>query len=154
MNEQKKIVLERVNQLIVKRKQELLKRLPDVHEISDAIVIRFFADWDNCEDDGNIRYKRINSIDDPNESVVFFFMPKGSKFELKKRFYVGGITCLNGLVEIKSEGKSRTLKRYSKMIINSNEVQGEALENTYLITTSNRLNWSEETKKHREAVDV
>lgn len=141
MNEEKKILLDKIGYLIDKRKLELVKELPDVHEINDSIVIRFFAEWDNCHDDKKIKFKKIVNHDNPNESIVFFFIPKDSYFELKQRFYVECITCLNGLIEITYNNKNQTLKSYSRICPNSDDIQGKAFENTYLIITSDKMNW-------------
>ena len=75
LTEEKQKVFAHVNALIDKKRDELLKELPDVHEVNDGIIIRFFADWDNCDDDDEIRYKKIVNYDDLDESVVFFFIP-------------------------------------------------------------------------------
>jgi len=150
MTEEKKIILEKIDALISKRRNELLKELPSIHEIEDGIIIRFFSEWNNCEDDENIRYKKVCNLDNSNESVVFFYIPKGAYFDLKQRFYIGCLTCFSGRIDITVNNKTRLLDGYSKICTESAEVQGLALENTYLITTSNKLLWSEETIKHRE----
>lgn len=154
MTEERKIVLDKIDALLSIKKSELLKELPDIHTVDDGIVIRFFTDWDNCDDDEDIKYKKIINLDDPDESVVFFYIPKNSFFDLKKRFYIGCITCLNGSMDIISNNITRYLKVGQKICIDSADVQGKALENTYIIITSNRLIWSgktlESTKKHRD----
>ena len=148
MNEEKKILLDKISKLISKRTSELFDELPDVHEITDGIVIRFFTEWDNCGDDNSIKFKKIVNHDNSNESVVFFYIPKNSYFELKQRFYIGCITCLNGLIEITSKGKTQILQNYNKICVEDDDIQGKAMENTYLITTSNRLNWSKKVKDY------
>jgi hypothetical protein len=151
MTEEKRIILNKIDELISKRRTELLKELPSIHEIEDGIIIRFFTEWDNCEDGDGIRYKKVPNLDNPDESVVFFYIPKGAFFDLKQRFYIGCITCLSGRIDITVENRTRLLDGYSKICVESAEVQGLALENTYLITTSNRLSWSEKTRKHQES---
>lgn len=148
MLEEKKILLGKIDELITKKKSELLKELPDIHEIDDGIIIRFFTEWDNCEDDDNIKFKIFKNIDIEDESVVFFYLPKNSYFDLSQRFFIGCMTCLNGKMEIIVNQKNRILNAHSKICVNSDEVQGKALENTYLITTSNRSEWSDVTHKH------
>lgn len=146
LTEEKQRVLSHVNMLIDEKRDELLKELPDVHDVNDGIVIRFFADWDNCKDDDKIRYKKIVNHDDPNESVVFFFIPKGARFELKQRHYIGCISCLNGAMSITANNETKFLDCYSKICVHSDNVKGQALENTYIIVTSNYNEWSENNK--------
>lgn len=148
MNAEKKLILEKIDLLISKRKAELIKELPSVHEIDDGYIIRFFTEWDNCEEDGNIKYKKIINKDNPDESVVFFYIPKDSSFQLNQRFHIGDLTCLSGKVKIIFNNKKIILDNYSKIVLNTNEVEGNALENTYMVTTSNRLDWSEITKDY------
>jgi len=148
MTDEKKIILEKIDLLISKRKAELLKELPSIHDIDDGFIIRFFTEWDNCDEDGNIKYKKIINEDNPDESVVFFYLPKDSKFELNERFHIGDITCLSGKLELLIKNKKIILDRYSKIVLNSNRIEGTAMENTYIVTTSNRLDWSELTQKY------
>ena len=148
MNEEKQIVLKKIDELISKRKAELIQQLPSVHEIDDGIIIRFFTEWDNCADDEQIKFKKLVNNEDPNEVNVFFYLPKGSYFELKKRFFIACMLCLNGAMEVTVDGETTFLDSYSKICPNSDEVVGKALENTYLVTSSSRLNWSDETKEH------
>lgn len=147
LTEQKQIVLNRVNGLIDKKRGELLKELPDVHEVDDGIIIRFFTEWDNCADDDKIKFKKITN-DNPDESVVFFFIPKDSYFELKQKFYIGCMTCLNGKIDITANNKTKLLEASTKMCVNTDDVIGKAYENTYLVVTSNKLEWSKKTKDH------
>lgn len=148
MCEEKKILLKKIDLLISEKTSNLLEEFPDVHEISDGIIIRFFTEWDNCDDDNGIKFKKIIHRDKPDENTVFFYLPKGSFFELKQRFYFGCIMCLNGLVKITSKSKTQILESYNRICVNDDDVQGNALENTYLITTSNRLDWSETTQNY------
>lgn len=148
MINEKKYLLTKINKLISERKEIILKKIPNIHEIDDGVIIRFFTSWDNCEDDDVIKFKRIVNHDDPNESVVLFYIPKGSYFDLRQRFYIGCITCLNGKISVTFKNNTTYLEGYSKICVESDEVEGIADENTYLITTSNRLDWSEETREH------
>jgi len=148
MNAEKKLLLEKIHRLINDKKEVLLKEHPNVHEVDDGIIVRFFAEWDNCYDDKNIKWKKINTINNPNESVVFFYLPKGSLFDLKQRFYVGCMTCLNGKIEVSVDNETTLLKSYQKICVNSENVMGKVLENTYLITTSDKSVWSETTNEH------
>ena len=148
MTEEKKIILEKIDYLITKRKAELLKGLPSIHEIEDGIIIRFFTDWDNCDDDDKIKYKKIINVDKPDESVVFFYIPRDSKFQLKQRFFIGDMTCLEGKMEVTADNKTRLLEGQSKMSVDSDEVIGKAIKNTYVLTTSNRRTWSKTTQEY------
>lgn len=136
MTEEKKKILEKVNELIDKRKEELLKKLPIVHEVSDAIIIRFFTKWDNCDSNEEIRYKSIINKNNPNEFVIFYYIPKGAHIELKKREYIRTITCLNGILELDINGEPMYITELEKVILNSDSWQGKALENTYVLTTN------------------
>jgi hypothetical protein len=151
MTEEKKIILDKVNELIERKKTELLKSLPSIHEIDDGIIIRFFTKWDNCEDTDEIKYKKLNSLDDPDESVVFFYIPKDAYFDLKQRYYIGCITCLNGKIDITANNKTSLVESYSKMCVHSADVQGKAYENTYLLITSNRKDWGNDVREHVKA---
>ena len=132
-NERKEI-LDRVNALIDKRKVELFKRLPSIHEIDDGIIIRFFTGWGECNDNKNIRFKKIINEDNPEEILIFYYLPKGTIIELKKKDYIKSIVCLSGKLELNIEGKKSNLNGFKKISLESNEFQGIALENTYAIT--------------------
>lgn len=148
METEKQKVLKRIDELITKKRSEMLKELPSIHEIDDGIVIRFFTDWDNCEDDEEIKFKKIINHDNSNDSMVFFFLPKGSIFDLKQRFHIGDLTCLNGKIDVTVANKTRQLSGYSKISVDSDEVIGSAVENTYLITSSDKSLWSKNIRNH------
>ena len=148
MNAEKKLLLEKIHKLINDKKEVLLKEHPDVHEIDDGIIIRFFAEWDNCAEDEQIKWKKIENLNSPEESVVFFYLPKGSKFELKQCFYIGCMTCLNGKIEVHANDEVILLEGYQKICVDSENVIGKVLENTYLITTSDKSVWSKTTLEH------
>jgi len=136
MTEEKKIILNKIDELISKKKAELLKELPSVHEVSDGIIVRFFAEWDNCQDNNDIKFKNIQNLDKPNQIVKFMYLPKDAVFELMKREYICCITCLNGKLEIDTNGEIRTIEGFTKICVENDIFQGRALENTYIITTS------------------
>jgi len=148
MTSEKQLTLTKIDTLLQKRTAEMLNDLPDVNEVDDGIIIRFFAKWDNCEDDGVIKFKRIPNHDNPEESSVFFYIPKGAHFDIIHRFYIGCITCLNGAIDITANNETRLLENYSKICVDSDDVQGIAYENTYLVVTSDRNTWSDVTVKH------
>ena len=147
MTEEKQIVLNKIDTLLNKRTAELFQELPSVHEIDDGIIVRFFTKWDNCVDDDEIKFKKLE-VENPDESVVFWYLPKGSSFELKQRFFIGCMTCLNGKLEVDVNGKIVFLEGYQQKCINSEDVNAKVYENTYLITTSNKKVWSETTNEH------
>ena len=126
----------KVNYLISKRKEELLNRLPVIHEVDDAIIIRFFTEWDNCNENEDIKFKKISNLDNSKETIIFFYLPKGSYFEFKKRNFIKTLTCLNGKLEIDSENGIRMVSANSKIHLDSNVFEGRALENTYVLTTN------------------
>lgn len=134
MSDEKKKILEKVNELINKKTIELIKQLPVIHEVNDGIIIRFFTEWDSCVND--IKFKRIVNTNKPNEIAVFYYLPKGSVIELKERDYIHCMTCLNGKLELKFDGKTEVLGSYSKLCLDTDTFEGIALENTYVLTTN------------------
>lgn len=136
MTHEKRTILNKIDRLISKRKTELFKELPSVHEIDDGIVIRFFTEWDNCDNNNDIRFKKINNLDNPDEIIYFMFLPKNAVFDLMKRDYIGCISCLSGKLEINIDNKIRMLENHTKICLESDVFQGKALENTYIITTN------------------
>jgi len=136
MTDEKQIILNKINFLLAKRTSELLKELPSVHEVRDAIIVQFFTEWDNCHDNNDIKFKNVENLDNPDEIIKFMFLPKDAVFELMKRDYIGYITCLNGKLEIDTDGEVRVIEGFSKISIENDVFQGKALENTYIITTS------------------
>lgn len=138
METEKQKLLKKIDELITKRKNEMLKELPSVHEIDDGIIIRFFTEWDNCKNNNDIKFKKIVNHNNPDDNVIFFYIPKGSFFDLKQRFYFSEVTCLNGKIDITVNNDTRQLNGYSKISVESSEVMGLALENTYLITESDK----------------
>ena len=147
MTEEKQIVLNKIDALLQERRSEMIKELPNVHDVDDGIIIRFFTEWDNCADDDDIKFKKLDN-ENPDEVVVFFYIPKGASFEMEQRFYIGCMTCLNGRIDITSNGETKLLESYSKICINSDDVEGVAFENTYLVVTSDKKDWGRATIDH------
>lgn len=152
MTEEKQKLLDKIYDQLNYKKKNLISQLPNVHRIDDGIVIRFFTEWDHCVDDNHIKWKKIENVDVPEESVVFFYLPKGSQFELKQRFFIGCMTCLNGEMDVDINGEITHLNGYQKICVNSEDVKGNVLQNTYLITTSNKANWSKTTNEYVKEV--
>jgi hypothetical protein len=134
MTPERRAILDKVNELIDKRKKELLDQFPSIHEIDDGIIIRFFTDWDNCVN--NIKYKKIIDDTKPEDIVIFYFLPKGAIIELKKRDYIRCISCLSGKLELIINNKVICLTGFKKFCFDSDEFQGVALEDTYVLTTN------------------
>jgi len=152
MTDEKHKLLEKIHQQIREKKALLKAQLPSVHRIDDGVIIRFFTKWDNCEDDDSIKFKKIVNVDNPDESVVFFYIPKGASFDLKQRYYIGCVTCLDGRMKLTYDKQTRHIEGYSKACINSSEIVGYALENTYLLTSSDKKKWAQETLNHVKEV--
>ena len=60
------------------------------------------------------------------------------------------MTCLNGIIDITANNETRLLESYSKICIDSDDVTGKAYENTYLVVTSDKKDWSDTTVEHVE----
>ena len=84
--------------------------------------------------------------------MFFFYIPKGSFFNLKQRFYIGDLICLNGEIDIFFKNQTKYINEYSKISIESDKVEGVAQENKYLITISDKKNWDINKKKHIKKV--
>lgn len=136
MNEEKKQLFKKVNELIDKRKNELLKNLPNIHEIEDGIIIRSFYDWKCCDDFQDVKFKKIPAINKPQEIVFFYYLPKGTIFEKCEKKHISSITCLTGNVEISVDDKKYNLNAYNKIYLGNNKFSCKILENTYLITSN------------------
>ena len=136
MTIESKKILDKINRLIDKKRNKLLQLLPNIHQIDDGIIIRFFTNWDNCDSNVEIKYKKIVNLDNSKEKLIFFYLPKGAFFEMKKREYINSIICLSGGVEIETDTSIRYLEKYSKIILDSDIFQGKAIENTYLVTSN------------------
>lgn len=136
MTEEKRKILDKINSQLLKLTNDILSKFPAIHDIDDGFIVRYFTDWDACDDNTKIRYKRILNINKPEEKVVLFFIPKGAFLEHKKRDYVGCITCIAGELELVVNGETVYLDSYTKMCLETDEFHGKALENTYLITTN------------------
>jgi hypothetical protein len=134
MNEEKKKILDKINLLIDKRKDELLQRFPHIHEIEDGIIIRFFTNWNNCSNNEEVRYKRFVNESDDDDITVLHFIPKGTKLELMKHEYINSIICINGRIKIKIDSEAFILESNKKLYLPNNEFEAYAFEDTYVIT--------------------
>lgn len=136
MTTERKAILDKVNELINKRKAELLKSLPSIHEIDDGIIIRFFTDWDNCHTNDLIRYKRIVDEKRPDDVTIFYYLPKGANIVPIKREYIKDMACLSGKLELNINGFIQYVTGFKKIVVDCDEFQGIALEDTYVLTTN------------------
>lgn len=134
MNEEKKKILNRIDELIDKRKEQLLLRFPYIHEIEDGIIVRFFTNWDNCKTNEDVKYRRFINDSDDEDITVLHFIPKETKLYLAKRDYVHSIICINGKIDIIINNETFTLSSNKKMYLPNNEFEAYAHEDTYVIT--------------------
>ena len=140
MTEEKKELLGRINDLISKKKNELFKLFPDIHEIDDGIIIRSFNNWEIYADNHNVKYKKINNFNNMNEIVMLYYLPKDSILEINKKNHIGNITCLSGEIDITYSNETHFLDSYNRIQLNSCQFQCKALKNSYLISSINELN--------------
>jgi hypothetical protein len=136
MNNQKADILKRIDALIDKRKEELIRSFTSIHELNDGIILRSFSEWDNCGDNENIKYKIIPNKNDVDEIIVFHYIPKNTVFEHKKRDYIKSITTLSGKLELIINGEPLVIDNYCKIVLEDNTFSGVALEDTYTVTSS------------------
>ena len=136
MTNERRAILDKVNALISKRKAELLKSLPSIHEIDDGIIIRFFTDWDNCNSNEQIRYKKIVDDKKPEDITIFYFIPKDAEIVLKKREYIKDIACISGKLELNLNGIIQQITGFKKIHLDIDEFQGIAIEDSYILTTN------------------
>jgi hypothetical protein len=136
MTTERRAILDKINVLIDKRKNELLKCFPSIHEIDDGIIIRFFSNWDNCHSNELIRFKKIINDKRPEDITIFYFIPKGAKIDLIKRKYIKDISCISGKLELNIGGINQQICGFKKIHIDTDEFQGVALEDTYVFTTN------------------
>ena len=80
MTNEKRRLLDKINDSIRKKKEQLLNQLPIVHKIDDGIIIRFFTNWDNCDSNVEIKYKKIVNLDNSKEKLIFFYMNSCTAF--------------------------------------------------------------------------
>jgi len=135
LNERKE-VLNKINDLITKKKNELFKQIPDIHEIEDGIVIRSFSNWQNHDGNSGVKYRKIRNTSNVNDIVMFYYLPKGSIIEMKKDESINNVTCVSGQIELTCGNKTHFLDSYDKICLDRNEFQGKAIENTYIISSN------------------
>ena len=131
MNDNRKIILNKIDQLINKRQSELLNESPIIHEIDRGIIIHSFNKW---YDDDNFRSRKISNLNSSNSNIIYLYIPKGSYFEQKNHNTIT-IICLNGIIELNVRNKYNNLNTYNKIDVNCEPFHGKAIENSYLQIT-------------------
>lgn len=139
MSDKKLQILKEIKNSINKRKNYLLNQLPIIHTINDGIIIRFFDDWSESEHD-RIKYMEItDETTNKNDDIktYYFFLPKGSIFDVRKHKYIETMICLEGKIQLHYDNKFKLLKSFSRFDVPENmKHYGIAIENTYLLVTS------------------
>ena len=138
MNEQKEKILKRIDELIDKRRGELLKSFTFIHELNDGIVLRSFNEWSNCSDDKDVKYIVIPNRNEVDEIVLLNFIPKGTKLERKNYSHIQCITMLSGKMELNIGEETVLINSYSKIVLENGEFGCVALEDTYTVTSNKK----------------
>lgn len=133
MTEERKKIIEKIHDQIKQKKKDLINALPVIHLIEDGIVIRFFSNWEQCEDDSKIRYIKIDT-ENPNEKKYNFFLPKGTILDIKKREYAGCIMCLTGEMELEVNENLIRLIAPMERCLESDVYCGRVLKDSYVVT--------------------
>ena len=136
MTEEKRKILDKINSQINRIKTELLGKFPTIHEIDDGFIVRSFFEWDVADYNRNIKIKKLFNVDNPDETIMFYFLPKDTYIELRKREYIYNIICLTGKLELNLGNETRVINGYTKTFINTDTFDGHVLENSYIVTTS------------------
>lgn len=140
MNIEKQKILDKINDLIEKKEAELLERVkiisntPNIHNIDDGVVIRFFTNWDNCTSIEDIKYRKIKDVAKPEDITIFHFIPKGTVLNLEKRDYIQSIICVSGKLQLEVDNETVLIDAFNKTTLKSNEFKGVTLEDSYVIT--------------------
>ena len=133
MNTQKQKLLDKIHEQLQRKKEALRAKMPVVHKIDDGLVIRFFSDWEKCEDNTKVRYVEVES-DVEGEKIYKFYLPKGTNLDIKKREYAGCIICLEGHLVLDVEGELVVLTTNTKRCLSSDVFEGKVLKDSYVLT--------------------
>ena len=136
MNKDRIDLINKINNLIEKRKIELLQRMPFVHEIDDGIVIRFFSDWGECEFHDGVKIKKIINDDDITDITIFYFIPKGVSFNSLEYKNINSLLCMYGSIDLNINDKVNIISGGKKISINNNHFSATAIDDTYILTLS------------------
>lgn len=133
MNSEKDILLKKINDSINNNRNILLNKLPQVQNICDGLVVRFFSPLNNDSNDNQIKYKSVISKTNSNKKFTYYYIPKGTLFTLNNK-NTNNIICLNGELEIEYNNSTYYFNKYTHINIISDELYGKALKNTYILT--------------------
>ena len=136
MCEEKKKILNRINELIDIKRINLLQRFPYIHKIEDGIIIRFFTNWSDCEFNKHVKYKMIVNDKNSNDLTIQHFIPRGTIFEMEKREYIRSIICTSGKIDITINNEVIHVDDFKKIDLDTDSFSGIALEDTYIITSN------------------
>jgi len=129
-----KETVNRVKDLIKKRKRHLFEKLPVVHKIDDGVSIRFFSAWSNSKYHKGVKYRKIDSIDNSGDKNYLAFLPKGTYINIRKHDYSECLICLDGKISLDIDGQIMTLDSFTEKCIKPNvEHSGKALVDTYIV---------------------
>lgn len=134
--DEKQILLKKINNVIDKKRNKLLNKLPQVHKVNDGIIIRFFSTWNNCAHNESIKYKKIVDIDNPHEHIMYYYLPKDTFFTINNN-YIDYIICIEGEVEIELKDETKVITKGNKATVNTNNFHGKTSMNSYIITKRN-----------------
>ena len=132
MSDERLQLLERINDLIDKRKLDLLQRAPFLHEFDGGVIIQYFTDWSDLFN--NIKYKRIINQFNENDTTTIYFLPKGVELKLFDFDKISDIMCVTGKVIINND---ITLTQSTKIPVKENEIILNCIEDSYIITLYN-----------------
>ena len=135
MNTQRQKLVNKIHEQLQEKKKKILDKIPAIHTIDDGLVIRFFDEWDKCEDDNKVVYKEIDT-DIAGEEITYFYLPKGTYLDFKERPYATSFLCLSGHVVLDVNGELINLTSQTKRSIDCSSYHGKVLKNTYIITSN------------------
>lgn len=136
MDDEKNRLLKKINDTIAKKKDHLINKLPQIHNIDDGFVIRFFSTWEGCSHNDDIKYKKIINQSNNNEKSTYFFIPKGTYFSITKKEIIKNIICFEGKLELEYNNEIHLVDNYTNINLNLNKLDGRAIENTYALTSN------------------
>lgn len=134
MSEERLLLLERINDLIDKRKLDLLQRVPFMHEFDGGVIIQYFTDWLDLFN--NIKYKRIVNQFNDKDITTIYFLPKGVEFKLFDSDNISDIICVTGKIMVNSD---IMLTESTKISLKWNEIILNCIEDSYVITLHSDL---------------
>jgi quercetin dioxygenase-like cupin family protein len=69
--------------------------------------------------------------------TYYFFLPKGSIFDVRKHKYIETMVCLEGKIQLHYNDKTKMLSSFTRFNIPEDmKHYGIAIENTYMLVTS------------------